>query len=532
MKDSGKIFVVFLALILRAELAEAKLVKQRVKHQSQSPQSRLSLDEFYRIKKVFLFPGQDDIRGSIATHLDQKLLSLLGKNPRFEILQDKEVIKALGAENEDYKKVTGSEAVHKEAVRITGADATIFIKTHNAAGKSQISLEWRDREGKFLINEVDSVPSGSSIEDQEELLEKLFNQAVIKIPFAGTVTGRTDKVVTIDLGDGQVEVGDQVNIARIISLQRHPYLQTMVKADYMSVGVAKITNVDRLLSFAEITEENNNEFIGANNKVIGFKRVEKKAVEGPKPVEMATQKEIKKSSPWKPNRNDSEGFAEAKPKDETLHGDFERPMARLGMLGAGLAYGSISHSNTSGSSPTTLSGSGLGAKVIGELWVTKEWILGGDYVTHSAKLGSVGSSSWNRLTVWGGYKYLPDENPNGTAVVFGGGYQIKNSNIPTNSSLGTESKQYSGFVIKVDGDIAIDMRNRILAGVSISPFNSADGMKDISTLGFRAGWSTLIQGTLWGRLNFDYDSSTGTTSGSATRSDKRYALEPTLLFYF
>jgi hypothetical protein len=210
-------------------------------------------------------------------------------------------------------------------------------------------------------------------------------------------------------------------------------------------------------------------------------------------------------------------------------------------VGAGLALGNLSHNNTRRAITTEASSNGIGAFVGGELWVTRDWILGGEYHHQSANLSgtragtsaSLGSSSWSRLDVFASYRYLPGETLDGTVLLFGGGYQSKNSNIPENATYNTAKKSYTGLLLRFDADIFLDLNNRFLVGVSLVPFSSADGLSSVTTLGFRFGWSINLTDVLWGRICFDYDSVTGTSgSGDDTRTDRRYAILPAIYFYF
>src|SRR5690606_34045330 len=83
--------------------------------------------------------------------------------------------------------------------------------------------------------------------------------------------------LTIDLGQRKIKQGDVIEVARLVSIQRHPLLKTVVGTDYVRVGSAKVTTVDRVLSFAEVVEESNGEYIAPGQKVISIKKREGEA---------------------------------------------------------------------------------------------------------------------------------------------------------------------------------------------------------------------------------------------------------------
>jgi hypothetical protein len=532
------------SLIANAELVRSKKAKASAGALAQDevryPEDKL--DQFYRIKKVFLFPAIDDINNVMAPNLDQKLVELFNANSRFELLADKSVIKALSFEDENYPKIAQSQSVHREAAKATQADATVLLRSRTAAGKTEIILDWRDSNGVILLSQSNTLPSFSSLGAQETLLAGIFTDCVRHIPFDGGVTGRTGQTITVDLGEGLIGKGDIIDIGRVVAVQRHPLLKTLTKADFVKVGVAKIRSVDRVLSFAEVLEEAPNESIGVDNKIIGIKRAEKMAAPEPKQVPMYNSRQAyRPQEELQESKKEDDGWDEQFPAKKRLNGDFDRPKARLGHVGVSAAPGNISHTNNSTGTTTSVSGNGVGAAVAGELWVTRDWILGLDYSYQSATLAgtqgssaiSVGSSSWRRMDFYGAYRFFPSGKQDSTAVSFGLGYQTKQANIAPSTAAGTSFLKYSGVLFRVEGDVPFSLNNRALIGLSLVPFGSAPGFESINSLGFKIGWSFLVDGTLWGRLMFDYDSANGSTlNGSSSRTDQRYAIEPGIFYYF
>jgi hypothetical protein len=146
---------------------------------------------------------------------------------------------------------------------------------------------------------------------------------------------------------------------------------------------------------------------------------------------------------------------------------------------------------------------------------------------------TLGSSNWRRLNFFGGYRFLPSGRMDETAVTFGLGYQMKQANVAPNDAVGTTNLKYTGILFRVDGDLPINHSNRVLAGLSLVPFGSAAGLESVNSLGFKLGWGFLLDGTLWGRVTFDYDSANGSASvGTVSRTDRRYAIQPSIFYYF
>ena len=348
----------------------------------------LAPEQSLRLKKVFLFPTVDDLSGALAPKLDEKLFDLFSHNTRFEVIRDPQVLKALSPDEGSYYK----------AAKVTGADTTVLLRTRNVGPDTRMTLELRDASGSLQFAEEGSIPGSSTMDVRWALIEKLYRAFLSRLPFEGTVTGRTAATITVDLGMGSMKQGEEFEIARIVSVQRHPLLGTVICTDYVRTGRARAATVDRVLTFADVIEEFPGEKIGPGQKIL---RAQSSVVH-----RGGLEAESEKRPPLRNRERNSEfdpvkreDKQEENPLEDRLKSDLDRPKARYGQMGGNLYYGSLSHSQTVNSTATDYSGSGIGGGLDGELWVTKNWILMADYGFQSATLSSVsapvGSVSWN-----------------------------------------------------------------------------------------------------------------------------------------
>jgi hypothetical protein len=481
-----------------------------------------------RLKKVFLFPTVDDMSGVLAPKLDEKLVQLFSRNSRFDLVRDPQVLKALSPDDKAYGKAAMSQAVHKEAARVTGSDTTALLRTHNVGGETEMTLELRDAEGNLLFSETGTVPGLSPMSARWGLIDKLFQAILSKIPFDGSVTGRTANTLTLDLGSSLVRPGEEVELARIVSVQRHPLLGTVVGTDYVRAGRAKITSVDRSLSFAEVTEEYPGELISAGAKVL---RTRVGTVH-------------RSNLPEGEARPEERGLPPEKdPFEDRLKGDFDRAKPRYGQVGANLQYGSLTHSQTAGGTPTEFSGSGIGGNLEAEVWVTKNWIVSAFYGFLNANLsgnaGSVGDTSWKKADGFVGYRFFPEDLMGGLQLTGSLGYQMLDFALPSPAGLGVGGKKYSGLAIKLDGDVLILRDHKLSLGFGFQPFSSFSetgsslGAPDSATvIGFHLGWNYRLADNFWGRLGIQFDTASGSYGNNASVTDKRFAIGPGVYYSF
>lgn len=501
-------------------------------------------DMSLRMKKVFLFPSIDDVSGALSPKLDEKLSALFGGNVRFELIRDPQVVRALSPDEASYYKAALSAEVHREAARVTGADTTALLRTRNVGTETRIVLEMRDAHGGLLLAEEGSVRGSSPMDARWELVEKLYGGMLSRLPFEGAVTGRTAGTITVDLGLGNVRQGEEIELARIVSVQKHPLLGTVVGVDYARTGRARVTAVDRVLSFAEVIDEMPGERVLPGQKVL---RQSSSLIHRSSVMEPAEK--WGQGAPhmrWGPARRapgEGRGVG-GDPMDDRLKGDFDRPVPRYGMVGAVIQYGSLSHSQSVSGVAADYSGGGLGGELTGELWVTKNWIFSAAFSAQSATLSgsgaTVGSTSWKGLGVWGGYRIFPDSLAEGLVLTGSFGYHSMSFDIPTNSAASLGGKKYSGLELRADGEISFLERQKISVGFSLQPFASVTesgpslGTPNSGTvIGLHLGWNRQLMDALWLRVGLRYEAANGSYDGSSsTISDKRFAIGPGIYYFF
>lgn len=496
--------------------------------------AQLSPEQILRLKKIFLFPAIDDLSGALAPKLDEKLAELFASNTRFELIRDPQVVKALSPDENSYYKVAQNQSVHHEAAKVTGADTTVLLRTRNVGSNTQMTLELRDARGSLLFQEESSVPGTAPLEARYDLIAKLYKGVLARLPFEGAITGRTAATLTVDLGFGNLKLGEEVDIARIVSVQRHPLLGTVVGTDYVRTGRARVTSVDRVLSFAEVVEEFSDERIAPGQKILKARSVVVRRQEEEAPQEKPTAKRPKAIKEEQPQ--------EADPFDDRLKGDFDQPKARFGTAGANLYYGSLSYIQTNAGTSSDFTGSGIGGDLNGELWVTKNWILAGAYGFSSATLAgasTLGSSSWHDFLLAAGYRIFPENLAEGVMLTGSLGYQVISIDVPSSAALTVGAKRYSGIVLRADSEIGFLDRQKISVGLSIQPFSSyTETGPSLGTpsggtaLGFHLGWNRQLTSELTFKIGLRYTVANGSYENSSTVSNKRFAIGPGIYYSF
>lgn len=527
--------VAFLLFLSANAFAETKINKVTYGSGGQragAPAGQLTAEQQLRLKKIFLFPSIDDVSGALAPKLDEKLAELFMGNTRFELIRDPQVVKALSPDESSYYKVAQNQSVHLEAAKVTGADTTVLLRTRNVGPNTQMTLELRDAAGALLFQEEGAVPGISPLEARHSLVKKLYLAMLARLPFEGAITGRTANTLTVDLGIGSLKLGEEIEIARIVSVQRHPLLGTVVGTDYVRTGKARVTSVDRVLSFAEIEEEFSGERVSPGQKILRTRAVVSRRSEEEEAI--PTQK-----IGQKPKQARAE--EEPDPFDDRLKGDFDKPKARYGIGGANLYYGSLSYIQTRSGATSDYSGSGLGGDLNGELWVTKNWILSGGYGFHGANMsgtgGQLGSTSWHEFGLAAGYRVFPENLAEGIMLTGSVGYQVLSFDTANGTLAGP--KRYSGIQLRADSEISFLEGQKIGVGFGIQPFTSfTDNGPNVGTpsggtvLGVQLAWIRQLSNELSLRVGLRYTVANGSYENTATVSNKRFAIGPGIYYSF
>ncbi|MCO5142418.1 MAG: hypothetical protein M9962_04940 [Oligoflexia bacterium] len=538
IKINFKFLIIITLLVSGTAFSEEKTINgitysqdQAGKYQTVGEKNPISLPSF-NLKKIFLFPSADQVNGVLGSQLDKKLEQLFRRDSRFDIVIDREIIRALNPSNSAYGRAVLEPAVHGEAIKVANADASALLRVSYQGAKSELILEIRDKLGDLLFQEKGDLPTYSTLDSREGLLIKLFDSFVSKIPFSGTITGRTGADLILDLGSGQVKNSDELDVIRILSVQRHPLLKVVVGTDFLRLGRVKVTKVDRTISFAKILEETPGERVQPGDKLlISTQKWGRISLDQEMPTTNNTQRSAM-------------GGEQLVFKDEKLEGDFDKPKARYGVIGLGLGYGSLSHSQTINATNQEFSGSGIGGSIDGELWITKNWILKLDLAILNSSLSNstgtkLGDASFKKFSGAGGYRFFPDSLMSGLSITGLLGYRSISFQYPVITAQSLEPQKFTGIFFGMGADVGFTQGHSFLVGIQIMPFASlAQGQGLLGTtdggtnISFQAGWRYEFIPNLKAGVGIEFDSASGNYTNNNVVNEKHFRIGPNISYAF
>jgi hypothetical protein len=305
--------------------------------------------------------------------------------------------------------------------------------------------------------------------------------------------------VTISLGSiNGVKPGQELTLAQIIKLNRHPKLKTLVGVEKEIIAKVEVTKVDNYLSFARITFEKETGVVDVGAKVLPAEFLSYPA---PKiNAEGAVIGDIPSESKDRP-------YTDVIIKDSKLTEEKAEVLDRENSTGVFRAQGVImqyteTNNLVNGLSPSSRQGFAPGVLLGLQYNLRDDWFF--DFNTHfssfSADNGLAGSTpaslefSFMRYSAGVGYNYKYDDDPEGIsfAAVLGiDSYKTSVSNSTPTALTSTDTNSFSLNLqalmpLGPDYPYSIGARFKLALNPaqSESPVNSGNSKVTITSIGF------------------------------------------------
>lgn len=466
-------------------------------------------------KKIFVEPVQDNVDGAFSAPVMESFHEVFNRNPRFELVQNKEA-----------------------------ADTVLRTVLNKKAGTTDVEITMLiNGTGEMYTTEHTSIDSKATGRETGNTIKQLLKAALKRIPFYGTITGRDGKELTFDIGEQHgLRKNDIIQISRIDNIKRHPLLKSIVDVQLIPVGSAVIDSVEDTISFGHVHNEIMGESIQKLHKITAVEG----QIEQPKTLVRGSEETL--GDPLERPMEDGTAITEEKVQSD-------RP--QLGYVGIGPFLGKFSNSTRMNSGVAqTGDGWSLGARLLGELWITKNWFadlqIGFTTVSYTPEVtGTVGSvttiaPSFNTTTRQigfnVGYKYLTNGSLYGPSIFAKIGYANFAWSTPIDTSYLLSSKSYSGLNLGIGGTLPVAGPDwGLMLNVNLMLFPSLTEDETFKTAGnyspfganFQFGGYRYFNPKLALRVGLIVDvlSADDTQAGSAT-SQKSIGVLPALLYYF
>lgn len=489
------------------------------------------LDRQYQLETIGFLKSWDNVDGLFADYVSSAYQQYFAKQSRFVLVDLSKSDTVLSQSKIPYRQLIDDTDILAQVARSAHLGSLIRTKILKEGHQYQFTLEWLHVPGMELIGSVsfskeDPKEGGAFGADfLADSLQENLDLLIKKTPILGTVTGRDNSAVTINLGLGSnLKKGDTLIIATVDEVKKHPLLKTIVDWKLSRTGKIVIDQTEEGMAFGKVVEEEFGRQIAKDQKVVQIQKTSKSVLAD----------------------KDDEEKNESKKREEPPH---------LGWMAASVLVGSFGRDYSDKTVPVSYSGGGFeyGGNAQAELWLTKSWFanLGLEYGAwnFSQKDTTTGTSttvSQNGGVSSGlisakfdiGYSYLITGDffgPKGWVKL---GYKGDSFSLPSSATEYTGPISIGSIFLGIGGDLPIrdtfgiqtNFNCRVFSFVGQNLTNqSVSGVSDIE---FYLGGYYRSSPRITVRVGFEIKASGVDFNGGATLSQKTITFAPGLLYYF
>jgi hypothetical protein len=482
------------------------------------------LDRQYALSSVGILRAWDNVDGLFGDMVTKTFTEHLANQSRFVVQDFSKANTALQNSKLPYAKVIEDPEILGQLAKTFRLDSFLRTKAYKEGANYRFTIDWVHA-AKLHVLATEKVELEEPFRGEGKLGTEEFRKAltdaldrlIAKVPFRGSVTGRDQTAVTVNLGASSgIQKGDTLVFATLDDVKYHPLLKTVVDWRLTPTGKAVVDEVDEGIAFAKIETEEFGRQIQRFQKVV-------QVIPGPDRVSIDSR---------------------VLDKEEMERKSKEPP--RVGFLAPGLLLGSTSRDTVSDS------GSGMlfGVKGEGQVWFNSDFFgelkLAYGSANYSQKDTGTGATSlegvkisFSQFRIAGGYFYHVSPNFFGPKGWLKLGYQQSSYGLPTNLSAHTGNVAYASLFLGIGGDLPVREDYGLILDADFGIFGS--GSEDAGSFGSSSGGGSVaffvggyswLQPKLKLQIGLDFKSNSLNFISGGSVSNKTFALAPSLLFYF
>lgn len=237
-----------------------------VKNKSPFPVKYTSeIDRKILLKTLVLAPVYDNVNGIYAQPIQKLLTDLLQNDKVWGYTAYPETDKKYFVEQYDSDPAAVLKVLEKSGAQ---GMLTAFITKGSNGLTARLKLFTQDQ-GYLLIEESFQDAGAFEVSRLREQFNEMYRDIKNKLPYRGYVLSRRGQDVTLNLGSmNGVKVGQELSLAQILKINRHPKSRFMVGVEKEIIAKVQVTKVEEYLSFAKITFEKENGVVENGAKVL------------------------------------------------------------------------------------------------------------------------------------------------------------------------------------------------------------------------------------------------------------------------
>lgn len=255
----------FLLIILLDPISNAQ-TEVSAKNKNPFPSKYTSqIDQKITLKTITLAPVYDNLNGVYADPIQKLLVDLLQNDKSWGYAEFPDFSKKIFIEKFDSEPNEVLDVLSKTSAQ---GLLTAYITKGPRGITARLKLYTQD-EGFLFLEETFEDLQAFEISKIREQFTKMYRNIKNKLPYRGYVLSRRGLDITLSLGAKHgVKLSQELTLAQILKLSRHPKLKELVGVEKEIIAKAKVTQVEDYLSFAQITFEKEPGVVEVGAKVL------------------------------------------------------------------------------------------------------------------------------------------------------------------------------------------------------------------------------------------------------------------------
>lgn len=223
------------------------------------------LDKKITIKTVTLAPVYDNLNGIYAKPIQKLLIEFLQNDKVWGYSEFPELEKMIFVEKFDSNPKEVLDVLEK-----TNSQGllTAFITKGPRGLTARLKLYTQDQ-GLLILEESFEDLDAFEISKVRENFAQMYRNLKNRLPYRGYVLSRRGVDITLNVGTlNGIKQGQEISLAQILKLKRHPKLHEIVGVEKEIIAQAKVTKVEDYLCFAQITFEKEAGVVAVGTKIL------------------------------------------------------------------------------------------------------------------------------------------------------------------------------------------------------------------------------------------------------------------------
>lgn len=452
------------------------------------------VDQKILIKTLVLAPVYDNVGGVYAKPIEKLLTDMLKSDKvwgyaEFPKTQGNVFIEQFDTESDRVLSVLNQAQAQ--------GLLTAFITKGPKGLTARLKLFTQDQ-GYLLLEESFQDQEAFEIPVLREKFAEMYRDIKNKLPYQGYVLSRRGLDVTLNVGQiNGVQVGQELTLAQIIKINRHPKLKFMVGVEKEIIARVQITKVDSFLSFAQIIFEKETGVVEAGSKVLPTDFVSYPLPKINPAGDVIGDTPSHRTQSVNPEVPEVTPPAEAAKQTSSTTGDSGTEQQKLGVITAQGVFSQLKESvvPVTGNNFELSKGWTPGIYLGAQLYYSENLFIDFNtqylnFTTENPVFGATGSKigySYFRLTGAFGYDFILDNGPVLTAAVGFSSIQTKVSQsaprVLTDTNIDAAALQLRAAIPVNEFTLGAKMDFNFAKKVSQSPVTSGDTSSTITSIG-------------------------------------------------